>query len=143
VRVVTAAPRVELTRVYHFSAGHRLRNPALSDEDNSRLYGACARAHGHNYLVEVTVAGTPDAVTGMVADLAVVDAIVEREVIRHVDHRTLEEVPFLAGVISTGESLARAFFGVLSRHLGDPLVRVTVRETAKNSFEYRREAEVA
>jgi 6-pyruvoyltetrahydropterin/6-carboxytetrahydropterin synthase len=143
VPVVTAAPRVELTRVYHFSAGHRLRNPALSAEDNSRLYGACAQAHGHNYLVEVTVAGTPDPVTGMAADLAVVDAVVEREVIGHVDHRTLEEVPFLTGVISTGESLARAFFDVLSHHLGDALVRVAVRETAKNSFEYRREAEAA
>ena len=56
---------LELTRVYHFSAGHRLADPALSDEANEVLYGACYRPHGHNYYLEVTVAGQPDPVTGM------------------------------------------------------------------------------
>ncbi len=56
---------VEVTRVYHFSAAHRLANPALSPEANAALYGACHRPHGHNYYVEVTLAGRPDAVTGM------------------------------------------------------------------------------
>jgi len=54
---------LELTRVYHFSAGHRLFDPALSDEANEALYGACWRPHGHNYYLEVTVAGWPDPVT--------------------------------------------------------------------------------
>src|SRR3990167_8297035 len=65
-------PVVELTRVYHASAAHRLAHPALSDAANASVYGACARPHGHNYYIEVTVAGRPDPVTGMAVDLDVV-----------------------------------------------------------------------
>jgi 6-pyruvoyltetrahydropterin/6-carboxytetrahydropterin synthase len=131
---------VELTRVYHFSAGHRLENPALSPSDNAELYGACHRAHGHNYYLEVTVAGVPDPVTGMAVDLGHVDAVVQRTLLEQVDHRLLEEAPALAGVVTTGESLARAFWGVLKPALAPTaLARVTVQETAKNRFEYRGE----
>src|SRR5512145_511791 len=93
---ITAPSQVELTRVYHFSAGHRLRNAALGDDENVRLYGACARAHGHNYYLELTVAGVPDAMTGMVLDLAGLDELVHQRVLERVDHHTLEEVPELA-----------------------------------------------
>ena len=62
--------RVELTRVYHFSAAHCLASPALSADENAALYGPCARPHGHNYYLEVTVSGVPDRVTGFAADLA-------------------------------------------------------------------------
>jgi 6-pyruvoyltetrahydropterin/6-carboxytetrahydropterin synthase len=132
---------VELTRVYHFSAGHKLENPALSPHENAALYGACHRGHGHNYYLEVTVAGTPDPRTGMAFDLAHLDAVVQRSVLDHVDHHSLEGVPALAGVISTGESLARAFWGLLAPRLPErALARITVVETAKNRFEYRGEA---
>ncbi len=133
--------RVELTRVYHFSAGHRLANPALSSEDNAALYGVCHRPHGHNYYVEVTVAGVPDRLTGMAVDLGHVDEIVQQALLERVDHRTLEDVPVLAGVITTGESLARAFWRILERALPPgALTCITVVETAKNRFEYRGEA---
>ena len=133
--------RVELTRVYHFSAGHRLENPARSAEDNAALYGACSRPHGHNYYLEVTVRGVPDALTGMAVDLGRVDEIVRVSVLEHVDHYTLEDVPALAGVISTGEGLARAFWNILADKLPSAtLSRVAVVETAKNRFEYRGEA---
>jgi 6-pyruvoyltetrahydropterin/6-carboxytetrahydropterin synthase len=128
---------VELTRVYHFSAGHRLENAALAPDDNARLYGPCARPHGHNYYLEVTVGGTPDPATGMALDLGRLDALVDREVLDRVDHRTLESVPELAGVITTGEGLARAFWRTLAPDLGPALRRVVVVETAKNRFEYR------
>ena len=131
---------LHITRVYHFSAGHRLENPALSAEQNAAVYGACARAHGHNYYLEVTMAGTPDPLTGMAVDLGVVDAAVERSVLQQVDHHELEAAPALAGVITTGESLARAFWRVLAGALpGVRLRRVTVVETAKNRFEYEGE----
>jgi 6-pyruvoyltetrahydropterin/6-carboxytetrahydropterin synthase len=130
-----------LTRVYHFSAGHRLENPSLGAAENARLYGACARPHGHNYYLEVTVAGRPDPVTGMLVDVGQVDAIVRREVLDQVDHQTLEAVDALAGVITTGESWARAFWRRLAPALAPtPLAQVTVVETAKNRFEYRGEA---
>ena len=135
------AREVTLTRVYHFSAAHELANPALSREANAALYGPCHRPHGHNYYLEVTVAGAPDPVTGMAVDLAALDERVERLVLEQVDHHKLEEAPALAGVISTGEGLARAFWRVLAPAVTPPgsLQSVSVVETAKNRFEYRGE----
>jgi 6-pyruvoyltetrahydropterin/6-carboxytetrahydropterin synthase len=127
---------VALTRVYHFSAAHRLESPHLTAGDNERLYGRCARPHGHNYYLEVTVTGSPDPTTGMAVDLAAVDEVVSQVVLDRVDHRDLDRaVPELAGVISTGESLARAFWRLLGPHLPS-LARVAVVETAKNRFEF-------
>ena len=127
--------RVEVTRVYHFSAAHRLASPALSAAENGALYGPCARLHGHNYYLEVTLTGSPDPETGMAIDLGAVDQIVQQVVLGAVDHQALEEVSSLAGVITTGESLARAFWVILARELpAGTLTRVTVQETAKNRF---------
>ncbi len=138
----TLERRVELTRAYHFSAAHRLENPRLSADDNRRLYGPCHRLHGHNYDLEVTVAGVPDPVTGMAVDIAAIDEIVTRRLLDDVDHRALEDVASLAGVITTGESLARAFWRILTGALAPArLVRIVVVETAKNRFEYRGEDE--
>lgn len=132
---------LELTRIYHFSAGHRLADPTLSDAANEALYGQCFRPHGHNYYLEVTVAGRPDPVTGMAVDLGQIDGAVREHVLDHVDHRTLEEVPALAGVVTTGEALARAFWRLLAPAVpAGALRRVTVVETAKNRFQYEGEA---
>ena len=128
---------VDVTRVYHFSAAHQLANPARPAAENAALYGACHRAHGHNYYLEVTVAGAPDPRTGMAVDLEALDGHVRRTVIDQVDHAKLEDVPALAGVITTGESLARAFWRTLAPGLPTGrLSRITVVETAKNRFEY-------
>jgi 6-pyruvoyltetrahydropterin/6-carboxytetrahydropterin synthase len=128
----------ELTRRYHFSAGHRLASPALSDADNRQRYGQCYRPHGHNYVVEVTVAGALDPQTGMSADLGRLDAAVQRALLDRVDHYDLSAaVPELAGVITTGEELSRVFWRWLAPALPPgSLRRVTVIETANNSFEY-------
>lgn len=135
------AREVTLTRIYHFSAAHELGNPALSREANASLYGACHRTHGHNYYLEVSVAGVPDPVTGMAVDLEALDDRVSGLLLDQVDHRKLEDVPVLAGVITTGEGLARAFWRVLARAVTPPgsLRCVCVVETAKNRFEYRGE----
>ena len=131
---------VEITRVYHFSAAHQLASAGLSAADNVALYGQCHRPHGHNYYLEVTVAGTPDPRTGMAVDLEALDGHVKRAVLDQVDHAKLEEAPALAGVITTGESLARAFWRALAPALPTGrLTRVTVQETAKNRFDYRGE----
>ena len=105
---------VELTRVYHFSAAHQLVNPALSSSDNTALYGQCARPHGHNYYLEVTVAGVPDPTTGFAVDLVALDREVTERLLTQVDHHRLEDAPGLAGVITTGEGLARAFWRTLA-----------------------------
>jgi 6-pyruvoyltetrahydropterin/6-carboxytetrahydropterin synthase len=131
---------VELTRVYHFSAAHCLSNPALSPADNAGLYGQCARPHGHNYYLEVTVAGVPDRQTGFAVDLEAVDRTVAASILAHVDHHQLEHAPLLLGVITTGEGLVRAFWRALQPVLPvGCLRRVAVEETAKNRFEYRGE----
>lgn len=132
---------VTLTRVYHFSAAHRLESPHLTADENAAVYGPCQRAHGHNYYVEVTVSGTPDPVTGLAADLGALDEIVGRSLIDRVDHRDLDAaVPELSGVITTGENLARAFWRTLAPRVPG-LRRVGVVETAKNRFEYRGEGD--
>lgn len=127
-----------LTRLYHFSAAHRLANPALSDEENARIYGQCFRQHGHNYGLEVTVAGVLHPATGMSVDLGVVDTAVKTAVLDRVDHYDLSAtVPELTGVITTGENLARVFYQWLEDALPPGVLRrVTLVETANNVFEY-------
>ena len=131
-----------VTRSYHFSAAHQLANPALSDEENARVYGRCFRPHGHNYGLEVTVAGALDPATGMSVDLGVVDTAVKMAVLDRVDHYDLSAtVPALAGVITTGENLARVFYRWLEDALPPgSLRRVTLVETANNVFEYSGES---
>jgi 6-pyruvoyltetrahydropterin/6-carboxytetrahydropterin synthase len=127
-----------LTRRYHFSAGHRLESAAFGVEENARIYGQCFRQHGHNYGLEVTVAGALDPATGMSVDLGVVDAAVKTAVLDRVDHYDLSAtVPALAGVITTGENLARLFYQWLEAALPPGVLRrVTLVETANNVFEY-------
>lgn len=127
-----------LTRLYHFSAAHRLANPALSDEENARIYGQCFRQHGHNYGLEVTVAGALHPATGMSVDLGVVDTAVKTAVLDRVDHYDLSAtVPELTDVITTGENLARVFYQWLEDALPPGVLRrVTLVETANNVFEY-------
>ena len=129
---------VRLTRTFHFSASHRLANPALGEEENRVLYGPSFRAHGHNYLLEVTVEGRVDPVTGMAADLEALEATTRRAVLDLVDHLDLNtDVPALAGVITTGENLTRVFWSMLSVALpAGALRRIAVVETANNTFEY-------
>lgn len=131
-----------LTRTFHFSAGHQLANPALGEVENRALYGPCFRPHGHNYLLEVTVGGRIDPRTGMAADLEMLESAVRRAVLDLVDHRDLNaDVPALAGVITTGENLARAFWRLLAPALpAGALRRVAVVETANNTFEYHGDA---
>ena len=132
-----------LTRTFHFSAGHRLANPALGPGGNRALYGPCFRPHGHNYLLEVTVGGRIDPRSGMAADLVLLEAAVRRAVLDVVDHRDLNaDVPALEGVITTGENLARAFWRLLAPALpAGTLRRVAVVETANNTFEYYGDAD--
>jgi 6-pyruvoyltetrahydropterin/6-carboxytetrahydropterin synthase len=104
-----AHPLVFLTRQTEFAASHFYRNPSLSPEENRRIFGKCSspNGHGHNYLLQVTVRGEVDPVTGMVLDLKELKEILEREVMDAMDHRFLNhEVPVFATTIPTTENLA-------------------------------------
>ena len=107
---------VLITRKIEFSASHLYHNPALSPEENRRVFGKCnnQHGHGHNYTLEVTVAGEPDPITGMVLDLKELKEILEREVMQRMDHRFLNyEVAELKGQIPTCENIVRVIWDLL------------------------------
>ena len=152
---------IYLTRRYRFSAAHRLHNDQLTAEENARVYGKCNNpyGHGHNYGVEVTVAGPIDRETGMVYDLAALDRAVEEEILERFDHTHLNlDVENFRDRVPTTEHLAIEIFNLLRArlnaqgaaawehgHLGRSvgatvrLARVRVEETNSNSFEYEGE----
>jgi len=112
-----------ITRKIEFSASHVCRNPALSDEENRQLFGLAANphGHGHNYVLEVSVEGAPDAVTGMVLDLKELKDVLNREVVEPYDHRFLNyEVPPFDRVIPTAENIARDIWLRLEPRLSRP-----------------------
>jgi len=117
-----------------FNAAHQLYDPGLSDEENRRLFGKCANLHGHNYVLEVVVAGEVDQACGYVLDLKVLSDIMNGQVIQDVDHRNLNtDVPWLKERIATTENLAVTFWERLQPELPEGLLRsVRVWETDKN-----------
>ena len=137
-------PKVRVTRRVHFSAAHRLHNPAFSDEENRRIFGLCNSPnwHGHNYELDVTVEGEPDPGTGYVVDLGLLRAAAE-EVLRDVDHRNLNlDVPWLEGVIPSTENLVVALWDRLAPRVPrGRLVRLVLWETPRNYAEYSGERE--
>ncbi len=132
---------VYLTRTEHFCSSHRLFNPEFSEEENLKTYGKCAypNGHGHNYELEVTVAGIPDPKTGMILDLKKLGDILDKEIVSKVDHRHLNfDVDFLEGVIPTAENLAVVFWNILAPRIpAGTLYAVRVYETPNNFAEYR------
>jgi 6-pyruvoyltetrahydropterin/6-carboxytetrahydropterin synthase len=107
---------IRITRKVEFSAAHFYHNADLSPDENRRIFGKCnnPRGHGHNYVLEVTIAGEPDPTTGMVLDLKELKEILQREVVERMDHKHLNyEVPELAGKIPTTENIAGVIWGLL------------------------------
>lgn len=136
-----------LTRRATFSASHFYWNPSWSEEKNKDIFGRCANrnGHGHNYTLEVTVAGQPDSVTGFVVDLKWLKDAIEREVLAAYDHRHLNlEVPEFAQTIPTTENIAIAAWKRLEKAVNAAgearLSRVRVYETPEIFAEYRGEA---
>ena len=138
--------RALLTRRVTFAAAHRYHRPDWSEARNTEVFGACARTtfHGHSYVCDVTVAGEIDPETGMVADLAALDRVLEREVRDRFDHRNinLDVSEFTEGrLVPTGENLARFIFDRVQQALGGaPRVdSVRVAEDDTLSATYRGE----
>jgi 6-pyruvoyltetrahydropterin/6-carboxytetrahydropterin synthase len=134
---------VYLTRRTSFSASHRLWSEHLSEEENLALYEKCANpnGHGHNYILEVTVKGTPNPRTGMVLNLTELKQAIHEHVITWVDHKHLNyDVPWLEGSIPTTEVLAIKFWERLQRTLPEGLLyEVKLYETENNIASYRGE----
>jgi 6-pyruvoyltetrahydropterin/6-carboxytetrahydropterin synthase len=133
-------PVVTVIRRLRFNAAHRVHNPALSDAENVALFGKCNNPnwHGHNYTLDVSVAGEVDETTGYVLDLSLLDDIVSREVVDKVDHRNFNvDVDFMRGINPTSENIIVAFWRVLEPALKPArLTELVLRETENNSVEY-------
>jgi 6-pyruvoyltetrahydropterin/6-carboxytetrahydropterin synthase len=136
-------PIVRVTRRLHFSAGHRLHNPQLSEAENREIYGLCNNpaGHGHNYGLEITLRGEVDPETGYVFDLKRLKEVVGETVLADVDHANLNvDVPWLAGVIPTAENIAVHVWRRLAAVLPEGLLEsVVVTESERNLVEYRGE----
>ena len=136
---MSRALKLSLSRRYRFAASHRLHQPNFSETENLRVYGKCSSpyGHGHNYSLEVTVTGTVDPETGMVANLGELDPFVEHEVVEAFDHRYLnEEVPEFSKEVPTAENICREIYRRLKTFPAARLERVRLEETSKNSFEF-------
>lgn len=134
---------VHVTRKVHFNAAHRLHNPEKSDEWNRETFGKCNNPnwHGHNYELEVTVAGEPDPETGYVVDLGDLKKLVRERILDKVDHKNLNrEVDFMEDVIPSTENFAVAIWNELEGALAaGELHAVRLYETPRNFVEYRGE----
>jgi len=130
-------------RRYMLSASHRLHSDALSPDENRAAYGKCnnPHGHGHNYVIEVMVAGPVDAETGMVMNLVDLDSVVQTTVLDRFDHTNLNLDPMFTHLVPTTENLCKTVFELLDGSVAPAnLVQVRVEETENNFFEYEGEA---
>lgn len=141
---VLAPPVLQLTRRVTFASAHVLRRENWDEERNAAVFGSCARDHGHNYVLEVSVSGEPDPETGMVLNLRDLDRIIREAVVDHVDHRHLNhDVSFLRDVVPTAENVALAFWTRLEDRLRESgphrrLCRLRLVESENNMVEVSR-----
>lgn len=123
-----------------FSSSHRLFNPKFSDEKNEEVFDKCnnINGHGHNYVLEVTVAGKPDPETGYVIDLKMLKKIIDREIISKVDHKHLNlDVDHFKEIIPTVENMAIVFWNILKDSIPTgKLYKIKIWETDTSMVEY-------
>ena len=131
--------RAHLTRRYWFSASHRLHCDAMTEQENREVYGKCnnPHGHGHNYALEVTVAGPVDTKTGMICNLADLDEFVNREIIERFGHENLNTLSEFQRTVPTTENLCVELYNILEKGFRQAQVeKVRMEETMLNSFEY-------
>ncbi len=128
-----------LTKRYWFSASHRLHSESMTDRENQAVYGKCnnPHGHGHNYALEVTVAGPVDPKTGMVCNLADLDDFVNSKILERFGHENLNTLQEFQGVVPTTENLCIELYNILERGFRHAQIeKVRMEETMLNSFEY-------
>ncbi len=127
-----------LSRRYRFSASHRLHAESLSDEVNRETFGKCnnPHGHGHNYVAQVTFSGPVDPETGMVVNLADLDAFAAENLVAKFDHTNLNTLALFAEEVPTTENLAIAVHRIFMNFGLARLESVHVEETGNNSFDF-------
>lgn len=127
-----------LTRIYRFSASHHLSSPHLSKEENRSLYGKCGQeaGHGHNYILKVTLKGSPGPETGMIVDCEKMDSLIKEKVLSRLDHENLNISQSKIEIL-TSENLTKEIWRWLIPVFQSPqLYKVELKETSKNGFKY-------
>ncbi len=133
---------IYITSREHFSSSHTLNNPELSSEENQKIFGKCNSFHGHNYFVEVTLAGEPDPKSGYVMDLKLLKSLINDSILKFVDHSFLNDLQMFKGIIPTTENMAMVFWKILEKEIKLPNARlfsIKLFETEKNFVEYKGE----
>ena len=135
---MTGAPKAYLSRRYRLSASHRLHSAAYTPEQNRAAYGKCnnPHGHGHNYVIEVTFGGPVDDITGMVCNLAELDAFAQTNLLDRFDHMNLNTLGPFTALVPTTENFTIEVYRIFEQFPGVKLTRVRVEETPNNSFEY-------
>jgi 6-pyruvoyltetrahydropterin/6-carboxytetrahydropterin synthase len=134
--------KVYITRRETFNAAHKLWQPNWSEEKNNEVFGRCANKnwHGHNFVLYVTVSGTPDPESGFVMNLKDLSAIIKKEVTEKLDHKNLNlDVPFLDGIMTSTENVIIAIWQILEPIVagyGATLAKLKLVETENNFVEY-------
>jgi 6-pyruvoyltetrahydropterin/6-carboxytetrahydropterin synthase len=130
--------KAHLSRRYHLSASHRLNSEAYDTERNRAVFGKCnnPHGHGHNYTVQITVSGQVDPVTGMVCNLAELDAFAQVNLLERFDHTNLNTLDCFRESVSTTENLSIEIYRIFQGFTAAHLERVHVEETSNNSFDY-------
>ena len=130
---------VSVTESFEFAASHRLYCPSMSEEENQVLFGKCANpnGHGHNYVFEVTVRGTPDATTGKIVDIQEMESIVKARVVDRFDHKHLNlDCPEFADLNPSVENITMVIWKLLDGQLEPArLSKIRVWETPKTYAE--------
>jgi 6-pyruvoyltetrahydropterin/6-carboxytetrahydropterin synthase len=130
--------KAHLSRRYHFPASHRLHTDAYDAERNRAVFGKCnnPHGHGHNYTVQITVSGEVDPETGMVCNLAELDAFAQTNLLDRFDHANLNTLEYFRESVSTTENLTIEIYRIFCNFTAAHLERVHVEETSNNSFDY-------
>ncbi|NIU86343.1 MAG: 6-carboxytetrahydropterin synthase [Nitrosopumilaceae archaeon] len=132
---------ISLTKTYRFSAGHRLFIKNLSDEENFEIFDTCSspNGHGHDYYIQVKVAGDIDPATGMIISLEKLDEVLD-PIIDELDHKRLDiELPYFEDEQATGENIAKYIWDRIEPALGNKLIHIKLSETSNSYFEYYKE----
>ncbi|MHB2154534.1 6-carboxytetrahydropterin synthase [Calditrichota bacterium GD2] len=134
--------QISLSKVYTFSAAHRLHAPQKDEDFNRRIYDKCnnPNGHGHDYYLEVTVRGAVDEQSGMIIPLPALDSAVH-SVIDPLEHRHFDlEIDYFKTRRSTGEEIIQFLWQELEKYLGNKLFKIKLWETNNNYFELERKA---
>lgn len=132
--------RIAAYRKAHFNAAHRLHNPAWSDEKNREVFGLCNNPnfHGHNYELEVKVAGEVDPETGYLIDLGLLRDIIRVEVEERFDHKNLNlDTEEFKSLNPSAENICYVIWQLIRKRLDTKYdLWVRLYETPRNFVEY-------